>query len=322
MPMLADNNHRRLLCWDDDDDDDHDRHPGLTSEGEDDNDDKAVDVDNENDDEDVDDTDSYGSIGCGQRDILCGKDKTYAKHLGNRIFRAAILAFRDLYGSARCKQDKMAITRAVVRRLHDGYGSRFVRFHDGRWEEISDVTARDKVSHALRFSLREAGTTPADTAAAAAAGGPGRGGGGRQRRQQQQQRMPVRKLPERTFSLQLVDPALRRMAAKATTAAKAGQSSSGSGSGGGTRRATSLPHVGAHGSGVSDDGDDDDDDNPFDKYGYEDDIDDDDEAEAAETLRRCQVLIFQSLRLDDPLEGCLRTSALRTAALVRQAAAV
>jgi hypothetical protein len=319
MPMLADNNHRHLLCWDDDDDD---RHPGLTSEGEDDNDDKAIDGDNDNDDEDTDDTDSYGSIGCGQRDILCGKDKTYAKHLGNRIFRAAILASRDLYGSARCKQDKMAITRAVVRRLRDGYGSRFVRFHDGRWEEISDVTARDKVSHALRFSLRETGTTPATAAAAAAAaaaGGPGRGGGGRQR-QRMSPAKAVRKLPERTFSLQLVDPALRRMAAKATTAAKAGPSSSGSGSGGGTRRATSLPHVGAHGSGVSGDGDDDG--NPFDKYGYEDDIDDDDEAEAAETLRRCQVLIFQSLRLDDPLEGCLRTSALRTAALARQAAAV
>lgn len=276
------------------------------------------DNDNDNDDnDDTADTDSYGSIGCGRYDILCGKDKSYGTHLGNRIFRAAILAFRDLYASARCKQDKMAITRAVVRRLHDGYGSRFVRFHDGRWEEISDVTARDKVSHALRFSLRETGTS---TAAAAAGGKQGQRGS-----RQQQRRMsptqPIRKLPEGTFSLHLVDPALRLLGATkaATAAAKAEEPSSsrsGSSSSSGTRRATSSLPLGP--------GDNDDDDNgPFDKYGYEDDDDEEEtETEAADALRRCQVRIFQSLRFDDPLEGCLRASALRTAALVRQAAAV
>jgi hypothetical protein len=252
-------------------------HPELTSEGEGDN--------------GEDDSDSYGSIGCGQYDILCGKDKTYATHLGNRIFRAAIVAFRDLYSAARCKQDKMTITRAVVHKLRQEYGSRFVRFYDGQWEEISDVMARDKVSHALRFSLREG--------ASSLGGGTGRNSP-----------KPVRKLPERTFSLQLVDPALRFAAAAATNATTTEVSSCG----GIGRRAMSLPVsavIGAQGLGGNNEDDD------TDLY------ENDDEAEkaAAEALRRCQRLIFQNLRFDDPLDDGLDHS-LRTISFVRQTAAV
>jgi hypothetical protein len=261
------------LCWED--------HPELTSEG-------------EEDDNNEDDGDSYGSIGCGQYDILCGKDKTYATHLGNRIFRAAIVAFRDLYSAARCKQDKMTITRAVVHKLRQEYGSRFVRFYDGQWEEISDVMARDKVSHALRFSLREG-------SGASLGGGAGRNSS-----------KAVRKLPERTFSLQLVDPAVRFSAAATTTTTETSKSSFSSSN---SRRAMSLPVSAVIGSQVV--GGD-----TYDNEG-DTDLDDNDEAEkeAAEALRRCQRLIFQSLRFDDPLEDGLDHS-LRTISFVRQTAAV
>jgi hypothetical protein len=264
-------------------------HPELTSEGE-----------GDNEDDNGDDSDSYGSIGCGQYDILCGKDKTYATHLGNRIFRAAIVAFRDLYSAARCKQDKMTITRAVVHRLRQQYGSRFVRFYDGQWEEISDVMARDKVSHALRFSLREG--SGASLGAGAGRNSP----------------KAVRKLPDRTFSLQLVDPAIRLSAAAttATTTTTAESSSSSSNTG---RRAMSLPASAAlSAQGLEGD-------TKYDASLYENDNDGDDEAEtekeAAEALRRCQLLIFQSLRFDDPLEDGLDHS-LRTISFVRQTAAV
>lgn len=89
-------------------------------------------------------------------DILCGKDKTYGRHPGNRYFRLRIEASVDYYTHASNKQEKMQFTRDIVRFMQSEYGSRFLRpvTVDGRklWEEISEATARDKVSHALRFA--------------------------------------------------------------------------------------------------------------------------------------------------------------------------
>merc|ERR1712078_714226 len=54
---------------------------------------------------------------------------------------------------ATSKQEKMCMTKEVVRIIQVDNGGRFLKFKDGMWEEISIVAARDKVSHALRTKV-------------------------------------------------------------------------------------------------------------------------------------------------------------------------
>lgn len=88
-------------------------------------------------------------------DILCGKDKTYNKHKGNMVFREMIASHQDVYAKAASKQGKMQITKDIVKALRAEHNSRFVKLNKGgKWVEISDQVARDKVSHALRFAAK------------------------------------------------------------------------------------------------------------------------------------------------------------------------
>jgi hypothetical protein len=87
-------------------------------------------------------------------DVLCIKDKTWARHVGNRIYRERVLTLASQYDSA-SKQDKMKITRSIVQLMQTKYYSRFLRqVHDDLWEIITDKQARDKTSHALRFAAK------------------------------------------------------------------------------------------------------------------------------------------------------------------------
>ena len=88
-----------------------------------------------------------------QYDVLCGKDKTYAQHPGNQVFRQRIESWVSRYQNAANKQEKMKFTRQIVESMVAEYGTRFIKPHlHGAWVEISDQMARDKVSHALRFA--------------------------------------------------------------------------------------------------------------------------------------------------------------------------
>jgi hypothetical protein len=57
------------------------------------------------------------------------------------------------YEAAKSKQDKMMLTKEIVSCIATSGGS-FLKFNDGMWVEISSVTARDKVSHALRTKVQ------------------------------------------------------------------------------------------------------------------------------------------------------------------------
>jgi len=100
-------------------------------------------------------------------DVLCGRDKSYNRHPGNKVFKAMIIAKAEMYCATTTKQEKMDMTKLIVNTLKRDHGARFlkpVKFsseaHEGEnppnplasWEEISDQLARDKVSHALRFT--------------------------------------------------------------------------------------------------------------------------------------------------------------------------
>merc|ERR1711907_518373 len=85
-------------------------------------------------------------------DILCGQSRVCSNHRGNKCFQVVLDQFAERYDAATTKQEKMTMTKEVVSILHNA-GGRFLKLKDGAWEEISNVAARDKVSHALRTKV-------------------------------------------------------------------------------------------------------------------------------------------------------------------------
>jgi len=95
-----------------------------------------------------------------ESDVICGKSRT--SHPGNQQFTNIIELHREKYHVATEKRYRMDITKEI----YSSFGrssSRFLRFRTNRssnkddkqyWEELTEVEARDKISHALRFANR------------------------------------------------------------------------------------------------------------------------------------------------------------------------
>lgn len=88
----------------------------------------------------------------GKFDVLCGQSRICASHTGNRRFQVVLDIFAPRYDAATSKQEKMTMTKEIVASIQQA-GGRFLKYKDGQWEEISDVTARDKTSHAIRTKV-------------------------------------------------------------------------------------------------------------------------------------------------------------------------
>jgi len=88
----------------------------------------------------------------GKFDVLCGQSRICANHTGNRRFQVVLDLYAPRYDAATSKQEKMTLTKEIVGCITHS-GGRFLKYKDGLWQEISTVTARDKVSHALRTKV-------------------------------------------------------------------------------------------------------------------------------------------------------------------------
>lgn len=86
-------------------------------------------------------------------DILCGQSRVCANHMGNKRFQAVLDMYAPKYQAATTKQEKMMLTKEIVACIKEDTGGRFMKRKDGEWVEITDVAARDKVSHALRTKV-------------------------------------------------------------------------------------------------------------------------------------------------------------------------
>lgn len=88
-------------------------------------------------------------------DIMCGKDKDSLNAQGSRWFRTVIDTYADRYQLATSKYDKMTLTRKIYEEVKES-SSRFLKynFKTGEWEELSVMSARDKIGHSLRFAAR------------------------------------------------------------------------------------------------------------------------------------------------------------------------
>lgn len=91
-------------------------------------------------------------------DILCGKDKTFNRNIGNITYRQMIVSTAMRYAQLTTKPEKMKITAQIVHTMIHHHKSRFLKQvmvrgggGDYYWQEISTTAARDKTSHALRF---------------------------------------------------------------------------------------------------------------------------------------------------------------------------
>jgi hypothetical protein len=113
-------------------------------------------------------------------DVLCGKDKTFGKHPGNRMYRELIAERSSDYAVATSKRAKMDISKSIIATMQHKHGSRFLRQSSGcgnneGWVELSTQQARDKATHALRFWNGHKNAKAAVAAIASTSGGGGRG---------------------------------------------------------------------------------------------------------------------------------------------------
>ncbi|CAJ1922571.1 unnamed protein product [Cylindrotheca closterium] len=86
-------------------------------------------------------------------DVLCGQSRACANHSGNKRFQATLDMYASKYDAAKSKQEKMTLTKEIVGCIAAN-GGRFLKFKNNKWVEIANVTARDKVSHALRTKVQ------------------------------------------------------------------------------------------------------------------------------------------------------------------------
>jgi len=117
---------------------------------------KKIDKD-ETDDSDLHITSPNNITSPKSSDILCGKDKACVAHEGSKWFRKKIALNYERYQACTTKQEKMNITKDIVEELQQTKSSRFLKYDNesNSWREITQMAARDKVSHALRFASQK-----------------------------------------------------------------------------------------------------------------------------------------------------------------------
>jgi hypothetical protein len=111
----------------------------------------------------------------GDHDVVCGRGKGSYNRPGNKAFRTLLQQHVRDYLTARTKLDKSLVLSTIVEQVRRR--GRFVkRGKDGRWHEIGDDVAREKVGHAIREAIAAGEKTKcaaaAQPSAADAAGNP------------------------------------------------------------------------------------------------------------------------------------------------------
>jgi hypothetical protein len=90
--------------------------------------------------------------------VFCGKDKRLAEEEGNKIFNALILENFERYNSDSDKVRKMKMTVQLLEefKIRSDGGQFFNWDKNGlEWVLRDDAWARDKISHALRFQMKQ-----------------------------------------------------------------------------------------------------------------------------------------------------------------------
>jgi hypothetical protein len=91
-----------------------------------------------------------------ERSIICGNKRKYFNSPGNQNFRVLIKTYRQEYKDAQGKIEKSGIVTKVMYDIRDSCPvGAFIAFEKGRWYEVSERTAREKVGSFFRDCLSD-----------------------------------------------------------------------------------------------------------------------------------------------------------------------
>jgi hypothetical protein len=87
-------------------------------------------------------------------DVICGRGKAARNHQGNRYLRSLIEDAVGRYETARNRMEKTVLVTEIIDKIRSkGRGATFVKQVGGRWYEVCDDLAREKVGQSLREKL-------------------------------------------------------------------------------------------------------------------------------------------------------------------------
>jgi hypothetical protein len=82
----------------------------------------------------------------GEFDVICGRGKSARDHQGNQLFRVAVEFAIDRYSEASTKIEKSLVVSKIVESIREkSPDGGFVKKESGRWFEVGDHMAREKV---------------------------------------------------------------------------------------------------------------------------------------------------------------------------------
>jgi hypothetical protein len=84
--------------------------------------------------------------------VVCGRGRDSFNHIGNRRFRILASMFIERYSRANSKASKTVIVSEIIEVIRQADGN-FCKFTKGKWIEVADHHAREKVSSLLRDLL-------------------------------------------------------------------------------------------------------------------------------------------------------------------------
>eukprot|EP00980_Cylindrotheca_fusiformis_P014060 scaffold3670_cov124-Cylindrotheca_fusiformis.AAC.36 len=88
--------------------------------------------------------------------VRIGRGKTCSKAIGNRRLQVLASSFLEAYRKTSTKIEKSLIVTKIVDMIQEACPvGAFVRYQDGRWWEVDDFTARDKVGSTIRDLLSD-----------------------------------------------------------------------------------------------------------------------------------------------------------------------
>jgi len=91
----------------------------------------------------------------GPMDFICARGNQAYNHAGNKRFRAIVESYLEEYSKATSKVEKSVVVSTIIDLVREASpNGGFVKKEKGRWYEVGDQIARDKVGQwSVSFSI-------------------------------------------------------------------------------------------------------------------------------------------------------------------------
>jgi len=91
-----------------------------------------------------------GAFEPSEYDVICGRGRGNLKHRGNKRFKAIVQKHLSEYQVAKTKLDKSAVLNLILEEVRKDEVVKFVSKDKGKWFEVADEKAREKIGHCIR----------------------------------------------------------------------------------------------------------------------------------------------------------------------------